>query len=126
MVVRIDRGVNWCMDWCMVKRHVVIRNSVLHLTAKEDLGKSETNRVTKLIEMLVLPLSFSIHDFVMDILTIHNKVVLDVENEVPRVSESLGHLTKFVKISANSCLALFKLVSNIVNNMTHILDSVEH
>lgn len=74
--------------------------------------------MTELIEVLVLPLSLSIHNLVVDILTIDNKVVLNVENEVPRISESLGHLTKLVEISANGGLALLELVGDIMDNMT--------
>ena len=74
--------------------------------------------MTELIEVLVLPLSLSIHNLVMDILTIDNKVVLNVENEVPRISESLGHLAKLVEISANSGFALFKLTGNILNDVS--------
>jgi len=68
---------------------VVTGDVVLHLTAKEDLGESETDGVTKLIEVLVLPLGLSIHDLVVDVLSVHDKIVLNVEDEVPRVSECL-------------------------------------
>ena len=105
---------------------VVGWNTVLHLTTKEDLGERKTNRVTKLIEMLVLPLSFSIHNFVMDILAVNNKIVLDMEDKVPRVCESLGHFTEFIEIGTNSSLAFFELVGNIVDNVTHIFNSMEH
>ena len=96
----------------------VLGDAVLHLTTEEDLGESETDGVTELIEVLVLPLSLSIHNLVVDILTIDNKVVLNVENEVPRISESLGHLAKLVEISANGGLALLELVGDIMDNMT--------
>ena len=48
------------------------RDTVLHLTSKEDLRESKADRVAKLIEVLVLPLGLSIHDLVVDILAIHN------------------------------------------------------
>ena len=114
LVVWVDGG----MDGSVVDGEGVVRDSVLHLAAKEDLGESKTNGVTELIEVLVLPLSLSIHNLVVDILTIDNKVVLNVENEVPRISESLGHLTKLVEISANGGLALLELVGDIMDNMT--------
>ena len=107
-------------------RKVVTGDVVLHLTAKEDLGESETNGVTELIEVLVLPLGLSIHDLVMDVLSVHNKIVLDVENEVPRVSECLRHLTELVKISADSSLALLELVSNVMEDMSEILNTVKN
>ena len=68
---------------------VVTGDVVLHLSAKEDLGERETDGVTELIEVLVLPLGLSIHDLVMDVLSVHDKIVLNVEDEVPRVSECL-------------------------------------
>jgi hypothetical protein len=107
-------------------RKVVTGDVVLHLTAKEDLGESETNGVTELIEVLVLPLGLSIHDLVMDVLSVHNKIVLDVVNEVPRVSECLRHLTELVKISADSSLALLELVSNVMEDMSEILNTVKN
>ena len=105
---------------------VVVRNSVLHLAAKEDLGKSKTNGVAKLVEVLVVPLGLSISELVVDILAVDNKIVLDVEDEVPRVGESLGHLAEFVEIGANSGFALFELVSDIVNDVTEILNSMKN
>ena len=74
--------------------------------------------MAKFIEVLVLPLSFSIHDLVVYILTIDNQIMLDMENEVPRVGESLGHLTELIEVSANSSFALFKLIGNVVNDFT--------
>lgn len=62
----------------------------------------------------------------MDILPIDDQVVLDMEDEVPRVGEGLGHLTQFVKVSADGCLALFKLVSDVVDDVTEVLDRVQH
>ena len=105
---------------------VVVRNSVLHLAAKEDLGKSKTNGVAELVEVLVVPLGLSISELVVDILAVDNKIMLDVEDEVPRVGESLGHLAEFVEISANSGFALFELVSDIVNDVTEILNSMKN
>ena len=103
----------------------VLGDAVLHLTTEEDLGESETDGVTELIEVLVLPLSLSVHDLVVHILAVHDEIVLDVEDEVPRISESLGHLSELVKISANGSLALLELVSNVVNNMAEVLDGVQ-
>ena len=110
----------------IVSGEVVVRNSVLHLATKEDLGKSKTNGVTELVEVLVVPLGLSISELVVDILAVDNKIVLDVEDEVPRVGESLGHLAEFVEISANSGFALFELVSDIVNDVTEILNSMKN
>ena len=105
---------------------VVVRNSVLHLAAKEDLGKSKTNGVAELVEVLVVPLGLSISELVVDILAVDNKIMLDVEDEVPRVGESLGHLAEFVEISANSGFALFELVSDIMNDVTEILNGMKN
>ena len=110
----------------IVSGEVVVRNSVLHLATKEDLGKSKTNGVAELVEVLVVPLGLSISELVVDILAVDNKIVLDVEDEVPRVGESLGHLAEFVEISANSGFALFELVSDIVNDVTEILNSMKN
>ena len=115
-------------EWCVVGGsgdEVVSRDIVLHLTSEEDLREGKTDRVAELIEVLVLPLSLSIHDFVVDILAVNDEIVLDVEDEVPRVSESLGHLTELVKVGADGGLALLELVGNVVNDFTHILDGVE-
>ena len=109
-----------------VSGQVVTRDVVLHLTTKEDLGESKTDGVTELIEVLVLPLGLSIHDFVVHILSIDNKIVLNMEDEVPRVSESLGHLAELVEISADSSLALFELISDIVKDMSEILNTVKN
>jgi len=100
-------------------------NVVLHLTTKEDFGKTKTDGVTELVEVLVIPLSLSIHDLVMNILSVNDKIVLNVEDEVPGIGESLGHFAEFVKISADGGLALLKLVSDIVENVTEVLNSVK-
>jgi hypothetical protein len=105
---------------------VVKRDIVLHLTSEEDLGESETDGVTIFVEVLVLPLSLSVHDFVMDILAVHDEVVIDVEDEVPRVSEGLGHLSELVKVGTDGGLALFELVGDIMDNMSEILNGVKH
>ena len=99
---------------------------VLHLSAHEDFGESEADGVTILIEMLVIPLSQSVHDLVMDILAIDDQVVLDMEDEVPWVREGLRHLTEFVKVSTDGCLALFKLVGDVVDDVTEVLDRMQH
>ena len=124
-------GGNWSVigdEWCVVGGsgdEVVSRDIVLHLTSEEDLRERKTDRVTELIEVLVLPLSLSIHDLVVDILAVNDEIVLDVEDEVPRVSESLGHLTELVEIGADGGLALLELVGDVVDDFTHILDGVE-
>ena len=102
------------------------RDLVLHLSTHEDFGESKAERVAILIEMLVVPLGLSVHDLVMDVLAIHDQVVLNVEDEVPWVGEGLGHLTEFVKVSADGCLAFFKLVGDVVDDVTKVLDRVEH
>ena len=81
--------------------------------------------MAKFIEVLVLPLSLSIHDLVVNILTIDNQIMLDMENEVPRVGESLGHLTELIEVSANSSFALFKLIGNVVNDFTQIFNALK-
>ena len=105
---------------------VVSRNLVLHLATEEDLGKGKTNGVTKLVEVLVVPLSLSVSDLMMDILTVDNQVVLNVEDEVPGVSECFGHLAELVEISTDGSLALFELVGNIMDDVAEILDAVKH
>ena len=121
-------GDEWCVvDGChaVAGDEVVRWDIVLHLASKEDLREGKTDRVTEFIEVLVLPLSLSIHDFVVDILAVNDEIVLDMEDEVPRVGESLGHLTELVKIGADGGLALFELVGDVVDDFTHILDGVE-
>ena len=108
-----------------VSREVLERDLVLHLATEEDLGERKTDGVAELVEVLVVPLGLGIGDLVMHILTIDNQIVLDVEDEVPRISESLGHLTELVKIGADGGLALFELVGDVVDDFTHILDGVE-
>ena len=66
----------------------VERNTV-HLLSKEDLRKGKTKRMSKLIVVLVFPLCHGIHELVIDILSIDDEVVVNVEDEVPWVSESL-------------------------------------
>ena len=100
-------------------------DAVLHLAAQEDLGEGETDGVTELIEVLVVPLCHGVHDFVVDILSIDNKVMLNVEDEVPRVSEGLGHLAELVEVSADGSLALLELVGDVVDDVTEVLDGVE-
>lgn len=104
----------------------MVRDLVLHLSTKEDLGKGETDGVTILIEVLVLPLSLSVHDLVVHILAVHDQVVLDVEDEVPGVCECLRHLTELVEVSADGGLALFELVGDIMDDVTEVLNSMKH
>jgi len=105
---------------------LMVRDTVLHLSTKEDLGESEADGVTIFVEVLVLPLSLSIHDLVVNILSVHDQIVLDMEDEVPRVCEGLGHLAELVKISSDGSLALFELVGDVVNDVTEVLNSMEH
>jgi len=76
--------------------------------------------------MLVVPLSLSICNFMMDILTINDQVMLNVENEIPRVGKGLRHLAKLVQVCANGGLALLELVRDIVDDVTEVLDRVQH
>ena len=110
----------------VVGRQVVVRNLVLHLAAKEDLGKSKTDGVAELVEVLVVPLSLGIGELVVHILAVDNEVVLNVEDEVPGVGESLGHLAEFIEISANSGLALLELVGDVVNDMAEVLNGMKN
>ena len=82
--------------------------------------------MTVLVEVLVLPLGLGIHNLVVDVLSINNKIVLNMEDEVPRVGEGLGHLAELVKVGADGGLALLKLVSDIMDNVTEILNSMKH
>ena len=127
LIVVMNSGV---VDWGVVSRGVVgkrvLGDTVLHLSAKEDLGEGETDGVSELIEVLVLPLGLSIHDLVVNILAVDNKIVLNVEDEVPRISEGLGHLSELVKICADGGLALLELVGDIMDDVTEVLDSVQH
>ncbi|MCP4555935.1 MAG: hypothetical protein GY836_10975, partial [Herbaspirillum sp.] len=119
-------GVGESVLTTSVGGQVVEGNIILHLSAKEDLGKSETDGVTEFIEVLVLPLGLSIHDLVVHILSVDDKIVLNVEDEVPGVSESLGHLSKLVEVSADGGLALFELVGDVVEDVTEILNTVKN
>ena len=114
-------------DWYVMSssHEIVSWDIILHLASEEDLGEGKTNRVTKLIEVLVLPLSLSIHNLVVHILAVNNQIVLNVEDEVPRVGESLGHLAELVKVGADGGLALLELVGDVVDDVTHVLDGVE-
>ena len=101
------------------------RNSI-HLLSKENLGKGKTKRVSEFIVMLVLPLGHSIHEFMVYILSIYNQVVINMEDEIPWVSKGLGHRFKFIEISSNCSLALFKLASNIVDDGAHVFNCMEN
>ena len=82
-------------DWSFIMVRVVDAMSIpsngdsVHLLTKEDLGKSKTDRVAKLVVVLVLPLGHGIHKLVVDVLSIHNEVMIDMEDEVPGVGEGL-------------------------------------
>ena len=82
--------------------------------------------MAELIEVLVIPLSLSIHEFMVNILAVDDKIVLNVEDEVPGIGESLRHFTKLVEVSADGGLALFELVGNIVDDMTEVLNGMEN
>jgi len=109
----------------VMNRKVVSGDFVLHLATKSDLGESKTDGVAELVEVLVLPLCLSIHDLVVDILAVQDKVMLDVENEVPGIGEGCRHLAELIKIRADGSLALFELVSDIVDNMSHFFDAMK-
>ena len=66
-----------------------IERNTIHLLSKEDLREGKTKRMSKLIVVLVLPLGHGIHELVIDILSIDDEVMVNVEDEVPWVSESL-------------------------------------
>ena len=72
--------------------------------------------MTELIVMLVLPLCHCIHEFMVHILSIYNQVMIDVEDEIPRIGEGLAHCSELVKISADCSFALLKLSSDIAND----------
>ena len=111
--------------WSVERVLLVVWDSVLHLSSDEDLGESKTHRVSKLVVVLVIPLSHGVHEFVMYVLSVDNEVVLDVEDEVPWVGECLGHGAELVEVSSSSGLALLQVVSNIVNNRSQILNRVK-
>ena len=92
VTVAITVTVAVSVSMTIMRRKMFERNLILHLTTEEDLGQRKTNGVTELIEVLIVPLCLSISDLVVDILAINNEVVFDMENEVPGVSECLGHL----------------------------------
>jgi len=100
-------------------------DAVAHLLSEEDLGKSETERVSELVVVLVLPLCHGVHELVVNILSVDDEVVVNVEDEVPWVSEGLGHLSQLVEVGSGGGLALFELTGNIVDDGTHVFDSVE-
>lgn len=43
--------------------------------------------MSKLVVVLISPLCHGIHEFVVNILTIHNEIMINMENEVPWVGE---------------------------------------
>ena len=61
----------------------------VHLLSEENFGEGKTKGVSELVVVLILPLSHGIHEFVVHILSIDNEIVVDVEDEIPLVSESL-------------------------------------
>ena len=61
----------------------------VHLLSEENFGEGKTKGVSELVVVLILPLSHSIHEFMVHILSIHDEVMVDVEDEIPWVSESL-------------------------------------
>ena len=75
---------------------LVEKRDSIHLLSKENLGKCKTKGVSEFIVMLVFPLGHSIHKFVVYILSIYNKIVINMEDEIPWVSEGLGHGFKFI------------------------------
>ena len=94
----------------------VEKRDSIHLLSKENLGKCKTKGVSEFIVMLVFPLGHSIHKFVVYILSIYNKIMINMEDEIPWVSEGLGHRFEFIEISSDCSFALFKLASNIIDD----------
>ena len=122
-----------CLCWlfgccCLLSVHIslVVKRNSVHLLSEENLGEGKTKRVSEFIIMLIFPLSHSIHKFVVHILSIDDQVVINMEDKVPWVSECLGHVLKFIEVSSNSCFALLKLSSNIINDGSHVLNSMEN
>ena len=95
---------------------LVEKRDSIHLLSKENLGKCKTKGVSEFIVMLVFPLGHSIHKFVVYILSIYNKIMINMEDEIPWVSEGLGHRFEFIEISSNRSFALLKLARNIIDN----------
>ena len=95
---------------------LVEKRDSIHLLSKENLGKCKTKGVSEFIVMLVFPLGHSIHKFMVYILSIYNKIVINMEDEIPWVSEGLGHRFEFIEISSNRSFALLKLARNIIDN----------
>ena len=104
----------------------VVWDTVLQLSTDEDFGESKADGVTILVEVLVLPLGLSVHNFMVDVLAVHDQVVLDVVDEVPGVGEGLGHLAELVQICADGSLALLELIGDVVDDVTKVFDSVQH
>ena len=104
----------------------MVWDAVLQLSSDEDFGESKADGVAILVEVLILPLGLSVHNLMMDVLAVHDKVVLDVVDEVPRIGESLGHFAELVQVCANGSLALLELIGDVVDNVTKVLDSVKH
>ena len=75
---------------------LVVKRDSIHLLSKENLGKCKTKGVSEFIIMLVLPLGHSIHKFVVYILSIYNKIMINMENEIPWVCEGFGHGFEFI------------------------------
>ena len=104
----------------------VVWDTVLQLSTDEDFGESKADRVTILVEVLILPLGLSVHNFMVDVLAVHDQVVLDVIDEVPRIGEGLGHLAELVQVCADGSLALLELIGDVVNDVTEVFDSMQH
>ena len=122
-----------CLCWlfgccCLLSVHIsfIEERYSVHLLSEENLGESKTERVSEFIVMLIFPLGHSIHKFVVHVLSINNKVVINMEDKVPWVSECLGHVIKFIEVSSNSCFALLKFSSNIVNDGSHVFNCMEN
>ena len=127
---RMNIMVSWLvvglMSWSMMVGCCAKWKTVGHLLSKENLRKSKTNRVSKLVIVLILPLCHGIHKFVIDILAIDDQIVVDMEDKVPWICESLAHSPEFVKISSNGSLALFEFSSNITDDSSEVFNSMEN
>ena len=109
----------------VARRKLISWDTVFHLASNEDLREGKTDRVSKFIEVLILPLSLSIHDLVVNILAIDDQIMLDMENEVPRVSEGFGHFTELVEVSTNCSFAFFELIGGVMNDATQVFNTLK-
>jgi len=82
--------------------------------------------VAKFVVVLLVPLVLPVHDFVVDVLAVDDQVVIDVVDEVPRVSELLRHSLQLFQVCARRRFTRSQLVSNVSHNVTKLLNSVQN